>query len=109
MGRRARHCGSTNGRPAPAEYDQHLPGDDWDLDYTNDRVLVRTAVSPDPKFVKWINPDIPKGQMRDIALNVGEGDGMWALDRDTGQFLWANPFPYDTPEFLISKTDVKTG
>jgi alcohol dehydrogenase (cytochrome c) len=90
-------------------YYQHLPGDDWDLDYTNERVLVRTAVSPDPKFVKWINPDIPKGQMRDIALNVGEGGGIWALDRDTGRFLWANPFPYDTPEFLISKIDVKTG
>ena len=90
-------------------YYQHLPGDDWDLDYTNERVLVRTAVRPDPKFVKWINPDIPAGQMRDIALNVGEGGGIWALDRATGQFLWANPFPFDTPEFLISKIDVKTG
>jgi alcohol dehydrogenase (cytochrome c) len=90
-------------------YYQHLPGDDWDLDYTNERVLVRTVVSPDPKFVKWINPDIPPGQMRDIALNVGEGGGIWALDRDTGRFLWANPFPYDTPDFLISKIDVKTG
>jgi alcohol dehydrogenase (cytochrome c) len=90
-------------------YYQHLPGDDWDMDYTNERVLVRTAVSADPKFVKWINPDIPRGQQRDIALNVGEGGGIWALDRDTGQFLWANPFPYDTPEFLISKIDVKTG
>lgn len=90
-------------------YYQHLPGDDWDLDYTNERVLVRTVVSPDSKFVKWINPDIPKGQMRDIALNVGEGGGIWALDRDTGRFLWANPFPYDTPDFLISKIDVKTG
>jgi len=90
-------------------YYQHLPGDDWDLDYTNERVLVRTAVNPDPRFVKWINPDIPRGQMHDIALNVGEGGGMWALDRDTGRFLWANPFPYDTPEFLLSKIDVKTG
>src|SRR5437868_11171784 len=26
-----------------------------------------------------------------------------------GQFLWATPFPYDTPEFLISKIDGKTG
>jgi alcohol dehydrogenase (cytochrome c) len=90
-------------------YYQHLPGDDWDLDYTNERVLVRTAVSPDPKFVKWINPDVPRGEQRDIALTVGEGGGIWALDRTTGQFLWANPFPYDTPEFLISKIDVTTG
>jgi len=90
-------------------YYQHLPGDDWDLDYTNERVLVRTAIRPDPKFVKWINPDIPAGQTRDVALTVGEGGGIWALDRATGQFLWANPFPFDTPEFLISKIDVKTG
>src|SRR5205823_1909613 len=26
-----------------------------------------------------------------------------------GQFLWATPFPFDTPEFLISNIDVKTG
>ena len=54
-------------------YYQHLPGDDWDLDYTNERVLVRTAVNPDPKFVKWINPDIPRNQPRDIALNGRRG------------------------------------
>ena len=41
-----------------AWYYQHLPGDDWDQDYTHERTLVRTAVSPDPKFVKWINPDV---------------------------------------------------
>jgi alcohol dehydrogenase (cytochrome c) len=92
-----------------AWYYQHLPGDDWDLDFPNERVLVRTAVAPDPKFVKWINPDVPRGQVRDVALNVGEGGGIWALDRTTGQFLWATPFPSDVPEFLISKIDVKTG
>jgi alcohol dehydrogenase (cytochrome c) len=90
-------------------YYQHLPGDDWDQDYTNERILIRTKVSPDPKFVKWINPDIPKGQDRDIVFNIGEGGGMWALDRMTGQFLWANPFPYAEPNFLISDIDVKTG
>src|SRR5438477_4855078 len=90
-------------------YYQHLPGDDWDQDYTNERILVRTKISPDPKFVKWINPDIPKGQDRDIVVNIGEGGGMWALDRTTGQFLRANPFPYAEPNFLISDIDVKTG
>jgi len=90
-------------------YYQHLPGDDWDLDYTNERVLLRTTVNPDPKFVKWINPDVPRDQPRDVAMNVGEGGGVWSLDRQTGQFLWATPFPYDVPEFLISKIDVKTG
>ncbi len=90
-------------------YYQHLPGDDWDQDYTNERVLFRTAVNPDPKFVKWINPDVRKGELRDISVNVGEGGGMWALDRNTGQFLWATPFPYDNPTFLISDIDVKSG
>ena len=90
-------------------YYQHLPGDDWDLDYTNERVLVRSAVSPDPAHVKWINPDIPRGQVHDIAFTVGEGGGIFALDRDAGKFLWATPFPYDTPNFLISDIDVRTG
>jgi alcohol dehydrogenase (cytochrome c) len=90
-------------------YYQHLPGDDWDQDYTNERILIRTKVNPDPKFVKWINPDIPKGQERDIVVNVGEGGGIFALDRTSGQFLWANPFPYAEPNFLISDIDVKTG
>jgi len=90
-------------------YYQHLPGDDWDEDYTHERTLIRTAVSPDPKFVKWANPDIPKGQQRDIAVMVGEGGGVFAMDRNNGQFLWATPFPYDTPNFLIKNIDVKTG
>jgi len=90
-------------------YYQHLPGDDWDQDYTNERILLRTKVSPDAKFLKWINPDIPRGQERDIVVNVGEGGGIFALDRTTGQFLWANPFPYDDPNFLISNIDGRTG
>ena len=65
-----------------AWYYQHLPGDDWDEDYTHERTLFRTAVSPDPKFVKWINPDVRRGQQRDVMVMVGEGGGMWALDRD---------------------------
>jgi len=90
-------------------YYQHLPGDDWDQDYTNERILLRTKVSPDAKFLKWINPDIPRGQERDVVVNVGEGGGIFALDRTTGQFLWANPFPYDDPNFLISNIDRRTG
>jgi alcohol dehydrogenase (cytochrome c) len=90
-------------------YYQHLPGDDWDEDYPHERTLIRTAIIPDPKSVKWINPDIKKGQQRDIMLSVGEGGGMWALDRQTGQFLWATPFPFDHPNFLISNIEPKTG
>ena len=92
-----------------AWYYQHLPADDWDSDYTHERTLVRTRVNPDPKFVKYINPDIPKGQERDVAVVIGEAGGVFALDRATGQFLWATPFPYDTPNWVISNIDVKTG
>jgi PQQ-dependent dehydrogenase (methanol/ethanol family) len=92
-----------------AWYYQHLPGDDADQDYTNERILLRTRVNPDPKFVKWINPDVPKGQERDIAMTIGEGGGIWALDRSNGQFLWANPFPFDTPNSSLGDIDVHTG
>jgi PQQ-dependent dehydrogenase (methanol/ethanol family) len=90
-------------------YYQHLPGDDWDEDYTHERTLLRTRVNPDPKFVKWINPDIRRGEQRDVAVMVGEGGGMFMLDRRTGQFLWGSPFPFDAPNFLISNIDGKTG
>jgi alcohol dehydrogenase (cytochrome c) len=90
-------------------YYQHLPGDDWDLDYTNERTLLRTLFNPDPRFVKWFNPDIPRNQIRNVAVTVGEGGGIWVLDRATGQFLWATPFPRDVPEFLISNIDGRTG
>jgi alcohol dehydrogenase (cytochrome c) len=90
-------------------YYQHLPGDDADLDHTHERTLVRTRFNPDPKFVKWINPNIPRGQERDVAVMVAESGGIWVLDRATGEFLWATPFPYDSPDFGVSNVDVKTG
>jgi len=86
-------------------YYQHLPGDDWDQDYANERVLLRTSVNPDPKFVKWINTSIPKNQQHDVSVMVGEGGGLFMLDRNDGKFLWATPFPYDTPRFLIKRID----
>src|ERR1700729_1591927 len=90
-------------------YYQHLPADDWDMDYTHERTLVREKFNPDPKFVKWFNPDIPRGEEHDVAVMVGEGGGVFEIDRGTGQFLWATPFPYDDPLFLISNIDGKTG
>jgi len=88
---------------------QHLPGDDWDADHIHERTLARTAFNPDPAAVKWINPTIPRGQERDVVVSVAEGGGMFVLDRATGQFLWAMPFPFDVPEFNISQIDVETG
>ena len=127
--RSARHNGNPDGtaRTAPADlysnstialdpnngklawYYQHLPADDWDSDYTHERTLVRTTINPDPKFVKWINPDVPKGQARDVAVTIGEAGGVFVLDRSNGQFLWATPFPYDDPNFVLSNIDVRSG
>jgi PQQ-dependent dehydrogenase (methanol/ethanol family) len=90
-------------------YYQHLPGDDWDSDYTHERTLVHTRLTPDPKFIKYINPAIKQGEQRDIAVMVGEAGGVFALDRGTGEFLWANPFPFDDPNWVIADIDPKTG
>ena len=123
--RSVRHQGNSNdiGFSAPADlysnstvaldietgklkwYFQHLPGDDWDQDYTNERILLRTTVNPNPQAVKWIGGDVPRNQQRDVSVSVGEGGGLFMLDRTTGKFLWAIPFPYDAPNFLIKKID----
>ena len=90
-------------------YYQHLPADDWDEDYTNERILTRIKFNPDPRFVKWINPNIPRGEEHDVSVMIGEGGGIFVNDRGNGQFLWATQFPFDTPRFLIADIDVKTG
>ena len=92
-----------------AWYYQHLPGDDWDADHTHERLLARTMLNPDPAEVKWINPRLRPGEERDVVVHIGEGGGMWLLDRATGEFLWARPFPEDVPEFNIADIDVETG
>jgi alcohol dehydrogenase (cytochrome c) len=92
-----------------AWYYQHLPGDDADLDHTNERTLARVRFDPDPKHVKWINPDVRRGEERDVSVTIAEGGGISVLDRDTGQFLWAAPFPFDAPEFAIGDIDPRTG
>ncbi len=90
-------------------YFQELAGDDWDADHNQERILVRTRVSPDPRFVKWINPALAAGTEQDVVITVAEGGGMFAVAQQTGQFLWARPFPYDDPNVNMSVVDVKTG
>lgn len=127
--RLARHNGNPNGtsRTAPADlysnctlaldpatgkllwYYQHLPADDWDTDHTHERTLTRVAFNPNPKFVKWYNTEVPRGSLHDVAAMVGESGIMFVLDRDNGQFLWAEPIPYDAPNLAISNIDGKTG
>jgi len=90
-------------------YYQHLPGDDWDEDWTNERTLIHTKMNPNPKNLKWINPKIKPGEERDVLFAAGESGGIFALDRITGEFLWATPFPYDAPNFWLKDIDVNTG
>ena len=90
-------------------YYQHLPGDDWDMDINHEKTLIHTVVAPDPKHVKWISPGARRNRERDVAVTVGEGGGIWVNDRATGEFLWATPFPFDTPNWILSGIDVKTG
>ena len=81
-----------------AWYYQHLPGDDWDLDYTNERTLLRTRGESRSEVRQM---DQPGHQARPAARHRRDGRRrrrhLCALDRDTGQFLWATPFPFDTP------------
>lgn len=90
-------------------YYQHLPGDDWDLDMNEERIVLSTTLNPDPQHVKWINPALQPGSTRDVVVNVGEGGGLWLLDKHTGEFLWATPFPFDVDNFFLSDIDVTTG
>ena len=90
-------------------YFQELPGDDWDADHNQERILVRTRVNPDPRFVKWINPSLQRGTEQDVVITVAEGGGMFALAQDTGKFLWARPFPYDDPNVNMQVIDLTTG
>ncbi len=92
-----------------AWYYQHSPGDDWDLDHLHERTVITTRVDPDPEAVRWINPSVDSGEQREAVVAVGEGGGIWLIDRTTGEFLWAMPFPYDIPEFHIGDINVETG
>jgi len=90
-------------------YYQQLPGDDWDADHNQERVLVRTRLNPDPKHAKWISPAIVPGEERDVVVTVAEGGGLFVVERSSGRFLWARPFPYDDPNINMNHIDVKTG
>jgi PQQ-dependent dehydrogenase (methanol/ethanol family) len=90
-------------------YYQELPGDDWDADHNQERILVRTRLNPDPRHVKWISSTLPRGEEREVVVTVAEGGGMFVVDQATGAFLWARPFPYDDPNNNMNDIDLKTG
>lgn len=92
-------------------YYQHLPCDGWDADFVQERTLIDTVVDPDPEAVKWINPNLEgKKERRKVVVSMGEPGGLFVNDRETGEFLWADPFPFENTEnFVIRDIDVTTG
>ncbi|MBM4184503.1 MAG: hypothetical protein FJ207_09775 [Gemmatimonadetes bacterium] len=72
-------------------YYQHL-NDHWDLDHPFERLLVETAVRPNPDEVAWINPRLRPGEVRKVITGIpGKTGIVYTLDRRTGEFLWATP------------------
>ncbi|HEU4620073.1 MAG TPA: PQQ-binding-like beta-propeller repeat protein [Gammaproteobacteria bacterium] len=70
-------------------YFQHVV-DHWDLDHPFERLLVETALAPDPKSVRWISPRVHEGEVRKVITGIpGKTGIVYTLDRETGEFLWA--------------------
>ncbi|MEQ1758800.1 MAG: PQQ-binding-like beta-propeller repeat protein [Vicinamibacterales bacterium] len=87
-------------------YYQHLV-DHWDLDHPFERLIVETAVSPNPAAVRWINPRLRAGERRKVITGVpGKTGVVYTLDAKTGEFLWATPTILQT---VISSIDGATG
>jgi PQQ-dependent dehydrogenase (methanol/ethanol family) len=87
-------------------YYQHL-NDSWDLDHPFERLLVDTAVRPDPSAVSWINPRLNPGEERRVVTGIpGKTGIVYTLDRETGEFLWATP---TIVQNAISSIDGATG
>ena len=85
---------------------QHL-NDHWDLDHPFERILVDTAVAPEPDAVSWINPRIQPGEVRKVVTGIpGKTGVVYTLDRETGEFLWATP---TVAQNVISGIDGATG
>ena len=85
---------------------QHL-NDHWDLDHPFERLLVDTAVAPDPMAVRWINPNVRAGEVRKVVTGIpGKTGVVYTLDRETGEFLWATP---TITQNVISDIDGATG
>ncbi|MXY24777.1 MAG: PQQ-binding-like beta-propeller repeat protein [Acidobacteria bacterium] len=87
-------------------YYQHL-NDSWDLDHPFERLLVDTAVAPDPQTVDWINPRLTPGEERRVMTGIpGKTGIVYTLDRETGEFLWAEP---TIAQNVVSSIDGATG
>jgi len=90
-------------------YYQELPGDDFDADHNQERILIKTRLNPDPRHVRWISSALPRNEEREVIVTVAEGGGMFVIDQEIGRFLWSRPFPFDDPNISMNDIDVKTG
>ena len=87
-------------------YYQHLNAH-WDLDHPFERLLVDTAVAPNPSEVSWINPRLRPGEVRKVVTGIpGKTGVVYTLDRETGEFLWATP---TITQNVITAIDGATG
>jgi PQQ-dependent dehydrogenase (methanol/ethanol family) len=85
---------------------QHLV-DHWDLDHAFERILIDTAVTPDPAEVPWINPRLMPGERRRVVTGIpGKTGIVYTLDRTTGELLWARP---TIEQNVVSAIDAATG
>jgi hypothetical protein len=72
-------------------YRQFLPDDNWNLDHTFEQVLVDIDVHQRP---------------RQALIAIGKPGILWALDRRTGEFLWARETVYQN---VFKSIDPETG
>ncbi len=87
-------------------YYQHVV-DHWDLDHPFERLIVESAIAPNPAAVRWINPRIRAGERRKVITGIpGKTGVVYTLDAKTGEFLWATPTVLQT---VISNIDGATG
>jgi PQQ-dependent dehydrogenase (methanol/ethanol family) len=87
-------------------YYQHVV-DHWDFDHPFERMLIDTAVRPDPSQVSWINPRLKPGEVRKVVTGIpGKTGIVYTLDRKTGEFLWARP---TVRQNVVTKIDGSTG
>jgi alcohol dehydrogenase (cytochrome c) len=72
-------------------YHQYLENDTWDLDYVYERMLI----------------DLPfNGTTRKMVITAGKLGIIEALDRTTGEWLWAKQ---TIPQSVVANIDQKTG
>jgi len=87
-------------------YQQHIR-DQWDLDHPFERILVDTAIAPNPDEVAWINPDVTPGEEYRVLTGIPGKTGIfYSIDRETGEFLWARE---TVEQNVILDIDTATG